>query len=147
MIFFIAWEGRWQFAIPPLHETSWVQKFHTGDKSLPDLGSTFEWLWREGNLPPAIKSTTQIWEVTLHEYGISTVAPQMSFTGKPVMVSLMSAVSMAIIFIAFWLGAYKRADCLLCVSSPFHYCWVPSQDSQDHNLNFCRWLRTCDVSN
>ena len=67
----------------------------------PDLGSTFEWLWREGNLPPAIKSTTQIWEVTLHEYGISTVAPQMSFTGKPVMVSLMSAVSMAIIFIAF----------------------------------------------
>ena len=30
-----------------------------------DLGSAFDWLWREGNLPPAIRSTTQIWEVKI----------------------------------------------------------------------------------
>ena len=53
MIFFIAWEGRWHFAIPPLHETSWVQKFHTGDKSLPRSGEYFWMVVAWGKFAPS----------------------------------------------------------------------------------------------
>ena len=53
MIFFIAWEGRWQFAILPLHETSWVQKFHTGDKSLPRSGEYFWMVVAWGKFAPS----------------------------------------------------------------------------------------------
>ena len=42
----------------------------------PDLGSVSDWLCREGYLLQPIKSTTQIWVVTRHQYGISTVVPQ-----------------------------------------------------------------------
>ena len=37
----------------------------------PDLGSVSDWLCREGYLLQPIKSTTQIWVVTRHQYGIS----------------------------------------------------------------------------
>ena len=45
----------------------------------PDLGSGSDWLCREGYLLQPIKSTTQIWVVTRHQYGISAVVPQTSF--------------------------------------------------------------------
>ena len=37
----------------------------------PDLGRASDWLSCEGNLIQPIRSTTQIWVVTHHQYGIS----------------------------------------------------------------------------
>ena len=46
----------------------------------PDLGNVSDWLCRMENLLQQIRSTTQIWVVTHHQYGIS------AFVGKPVLV-------------------------------------------------------------
>ena len=43
----------------------------------PDLGTASYWLCRVGNLIQPIRSTTQIWEVTCHQYGISALVSQM----------------------------------------------------------------------
>ena len=48
----------------------------------PDLGSTSEWLVNEGNLLQSIRSTTLIWVVTCHQYGISWLIPWRSFCGE-----------------------------------------------------------------
>ena len=37
--------------------------------------------WREGNLLQPIKSTTQTWLVTRHQYGILVIVSQTSFRG------------------------------------------------------------------
>ena len=53
-----------------------AQKFHTDDVSLSRSG----WcLWLVEKFLPPIRSTTQIWAVTSHQYGISTLVPQTSF--------------------------------------------------------------------
>ena len=44
-----------------------------------DLG---DWSCRVGNLIQPIRSTTQIWPVTRHQYGISALVSQMSFGVK-----------------------------------------------------------------
>ena len=44
----------------------------------PDLGSVSDWSWRVRNLPQPIRSTTQIWVVTRHQYGISALVSQTS---------------------------------------------------------------------
>ena len=49
----------------------------------PDLGSTSEWLVNEGNLLQSIRSTTPIWVVTCHQYGISWLVLRRSFCGNP----------------------------------------------------------------
>ena len=48
----------------------------------PDLGSAFDWSCRVGNLIQPIRSTTQIWVVTRHQYGISELVSQTSFAGE-----------------------------------------------------------------
>ena len=48
-----------------------AQKFHTDVASLPDLGSASDWTCRVGNLIQPIRSTTKIWVVMHHQYGIS----------------------------------------------------------------------------
>ena len=45
----------------------------------PNLGSACDWLCRKGNLLQSIESTTQIWVVVCHQYGISAVVAQLSF--------------------------------------------------------------------
>ena len=45
----------------------------------PDLGSASDWSCRVGNLIQPIRSTTQIWVVTRHQYGISALVSQKSF--------------------------------------------------------------------
>ena len=44
----------------------------------PDLGSVSDWSWRERNLPQPMRSTTQIWVVMRHQYGISALVSQTS---------------------------------------------------------------------
>ena len=48
----------------------------------PDLGSTSDWSCRVGNLIQPIRSTTQIWVVTRHQYGISALVSKTSFDGE-----------------------------------------------------------------
>ena len=45
----------------------------------PDLGSASDWLCCVGNLIQPIRSTTQIWVVMYHQYGISALVSQTSF--------------------------------------------------------------------
>ena len=45
----------------------------------PNLGSACDWMCRKRNLLQSIESTTQIWVVMCHQYGISAVVAQMSF--------------------------------------------------------------------
>ena len=47
-----------------------------------DLDSASGWSWRVGNLIQPIKSTTQIWIVTRHQYRISALVSQTSFGGE-----------------------------------------------------------------
>ena len=48
----------------------------------PDLGSASDWSYRVGNLIQPIRSTTQIWVMTRHQYGISALVSQTSFGGE-----------------------------------------------------------------
>ena len=48
----------------------------------PDLGSASDWSCRVGNLIQPIRSTTQIWVVTRHQYEISALVSQTSFGGE-----------------------------------------------------------------
>ena len=48
----------------------------------PDLGSASDWLNQISHAARPIRSTTQIWVVTRHQYGISAHVSQMSFRGE-----------------------------------------------------------------
>ena len=48
----------------------------------PDLGRASDRLCRVGNLIQPIRSTTQIWVMTRHQYGISALVSQTSFGGE-----------------------------------------------------------------
>ena len=47
----------------------------------PDLGSASDWLKRISFAAPPIRSTTQIWVVTRHQYGISALVLKSSIRG------------------------------------------------------------------
>ena len=47
-----------------------------------DLGNASDWLNQISHGARPIRSTTQIWVVTLHQYGISALASQTSFGGQ-----------------------------------------------------------------
>ena len=48
----------------------------------PDLGSASDWLNQISHVARPIRSTTQIWVVTRHQYGISALVSQTSFGGE-----------------------------------------------------------------
>ena len=47
-----------------------------------DMGNFSDWSCRVGNLIQPIRSTTQIWVVTRHQYGISVLVSHTSFGGE-----------------------------------------------------------------
>ena len=47
-----------------------------------DMGNFSDWSCRVGNLIQPIRSTTQIWVVTRHQYGISALVSHTSFGGE-----------------------------------------------------------------
>ena len=59
-----------------------AQKFHTETCHYPDLDGASNWSCRVGNLIQPIRSTTEIWIVTRHQYGISALVSQTSFGGE-----------------------------------------------------------------
>ena len=48
----------------------------------PDLGSASDWLNQISHTARPIRSTTHIWVVTRHQYGISALVSQTSFRGE-----------------------------------------------------------------
>ena len=48
----------------------------------PDLGSASDWLNQISHAARPIRSTTQIWVMTRHQYGISALVSQTSFGGE-----------------------------------------------------------------
>ena len=48
----------------------------------PDLGNASDWLNQISHAARPIRSTTQIWEVTSHQYGITALFSQTSFGGE-----------------------------------------------------------------
>ena len=48
----------------------------------PDLGSASDWLNQISHAARPIRSTTHIWVVTRHQYGISPLVSQTSFGGE-----------------------------------------------------------------
>ena len=48
----------------------------------PDLGSPSDWLNQISHAARPIRSTTQIWVVTRHQYGISALVSQTSLGGE-----------------------------------------------------------------
>ena len=84
--FWLAWENSWHLAMLPLvslpndvWETSaeipyWWWWYH-----YPDLGSASDWFNKISHVARPIRSTTQIWVVTRHQYGISALVSQTSF--------------------------------------------------------------------
>ena len=48
----------------------------------PDLGSASDWLQQIYHSARPIRSTTQIWVVKRHQYGISALVSQASFRGE-----------------------------------------------------------------
>ena len=50
----------------------------------PDLGSVSDWLKQISHAARPIRSTTHIWVVTRHQYGISALVSQTFFGGKTV---------------------------------------------------------------
>ena len=52
-----------------------------------DLGSTSDWMYQISHAARPIRSTSQIWVVTCHQYGISTLFLRRYLAGKPVVAS------------------------------------------------------------
>ena len=48
----------------------------------PDLGGASDWLNQISHAARPIRSTTQIWVVMRHQYGIPALVPQTSFGGE-----------------------------------------------------------------
>ena len=70
-----SFRAKWRLRNEPLN--SILIKCH-----YPDVSSVFDWSCHAGNLLQPIRSTTQIWEVTRHQYGVFAFDPQTSFRGK-----------------------------------------------------------------
>ena len=69
------------------------------------LSGFSRWFCREANLLQPIRSTTQIWLVTRHQYGIS--APRRHFEGKSVVASWIVGCFLRIYYLTIRLGDYS----------------------------------------
>ena len=84
----VAWENSRHLATLPLvHPAKWRLRNERRNSILmtrhyPDLGSASDWSCRMGNLIQPIRSSTQIWVVTRHQYGNSALLSQTSFDGE-----------------------------------------------------------------
>ena len=63
------------------HLRNEYEKFHIDDVHYSDLGSSSDWSFWEENLLQPIRSTTQVWLMTRHQYGISAGVPRTVFRG------------------------------------------------------------------
>ena len=85
----LAWKNRRHFATPPTATSrNGVRPKRRNSiliaRHYQDLGTDSDWSCRVLNLLQPIRSTTQIWVVRRHQYGISALVSQTSFRGKTV---------------------------------------------------------------
>ena len=74
----------------------------------PDMGSACDWLNQISHAAQPIKSNTQIWVVTRHQYGISALVSQTSLAGKPVVASPNFGCFLRLVQLEWW----PSASCL-----------------------------------
>ena len=60
----------------------WRRNSMLTTRHYPDLGGASDWSGHKENLLQPIRSTSQIWVETRHQYGISALVPHTSFGGK-----------------------------------------------------------------
>ena len=81
----LAWENSQHFGDATTgFPAKWRQRDESRNSILmmhhyPDLGSASDWLNQISHVARTIRSTTQIWVVTCHQYGISALVSQASF--------------------------------------------------------------------
>ena len=83
----LAWENSGNFATSPLVSPHDVWESSPGNSILmmrhyPDLVSASDWLNQISHVAWPVRSTTQIWEVMRHQYGISALISWTSFGGE-----------------------------------------------------------------
>ena len=90
----IAWVNRRHLeTLPPVSRAKWRLRNERRNcilmtRHYRDLGSASGWLNQISHAARPVRSTTQIWVVTRHQYGISVLVSQTSFGGKlPVVAS------------------------------------------------------------
>ena len=83
----VAWENRWHFMMPPT-VSPWNEVWETSAE-IPywwcvttQWGSALDWLKQISQVAQPIRSSTRIWVVTRHQYGISALVSQTSFCGE-----------------------------------------------------------------
>ena len=83
----VAWENRWHFTMPPT-VSPWNEVWETSAE-IPywwcvttQWGSALDWLKQISQVAQPIRSSTRIWVVTRHQYGISALVSQTSFHGE-----------------------------------------------------------------
>ena len=86
----------------------------------PDLGSASDWFNQISRAARPIRSTTQIWVVTCHQYGISALVSQTSF-GVETSVSVAKC--------RLFSQANGRTDCNLKLAYPFQVSYIKAIDS------------------
>ena len=103
----------------------------------PDLGSASDWLNQISHASRPIRSTTKIWVVTRHQYGISALVSQTSFGGKPVVASPNVGCFLRL------LGIYSQGAFELPISRPIRrvdfkikYFWNSGSESSPWALAF-----------
>ena len=82
--FVVTWESSRHFAKPPLvfpQNDNWEMSGHSIQMMCyyANMGRASDWLKEISQGPQPFKSTTQIWVVTCHQYGISVQSAQTSF--------------------------------------------------------------------
>ena len=90
----IAWVNRRHLeTLPPVSRAKWRLRNERRNcilmtRHYRDLGIASDWLNQISHAARPVRSTTQIWVVTRHQYGISVLVSQTSFGGKlPVVAS------------------------------------------------------------
>ena len=82
----------------------------------PDLGFTSDWSCSVGNLLQPIRSTTQIWVVTRHQYGSCALVSRRYFAGKPVVTSRNVGC-----FLRLWNRLFSKSFCWKTISFRAYY--------------------------
>ena len=103
----------------------------------PDLGSASDWSCRARKLIQPVKSTTQVWVVTRHQYGISVLVSQTSFGGET---------SGSVAKCRLYSQAKPYLVTLFSIAFCFR-CRLPNQDHEFRRQMYCtsalghRWAR------
>ena len=95
-----------------------------------DLGSASDWLNQISHAARPTRNTTQIWEVTHHQYGVSTLVSRTSFGGEASdsVAKCMSAVFLSYLIKLFKLKVLSESQKLISLQSVLQMTFVKLHD-------------------